>query len=436
MVEQRELSEGEARSLEGRTLYVPRMTYSGARAFVSAFRSVGVAAEVVPPADQRTLELGYKYGSGEECLPEIVTLGNFMKIIEQPNFHPIRTAFFMPLAGGPCRFGQYTPFLRKVLRQVGYEDVLVLSPTSADGYAGVGDVVGELMRTGFRALIGADVLRKALLRTRPYEITAGDADEAYAASLDDFCETVERRGRSTREKLTDMAAALQRGRRRFRDVPARYLPGKPFIGVVGEIYCRLNTFSNEELVVQLENKGAECWISDLTEWVFYVNHQKIIDLKFTERGWSLERLQTELRDRVQRRDEHAIVEPFRREFEGMEEPHSIAELMRYASPYLRPGGALGEMIMSVSKAVHFHHKGCDGIVDISPFTCMNGIVSESVYPRLSADHDDIPVRNFYFDGSFADKEADVEIFVELARNYQRRKKVPRRYPPGFDGHQG
>lgn len=426
-----ELTEKEKWTLKGRTLYVPRMTYSGAKAFCAAFRSVGFDAELVPPADHRTLELGYKFAGGEECLPEIVTLGNFMKIVEQPNFHPIKTAFFMPLSGGPCRFGQYTPLLRKVLRQIGYEDVMVLSPTSKDGYEGVGDVVGELMRSGFRALLGADFLRKMLLRYRPYELTPGDTEEVHEHSLNAFCDVVERRGRSTKEKLAEMRAGLEECRDRFRAVPARFEPGRPLVGIVGEIYCRLNTFSNEQLVRQLENKGAECWISDLVEWIFYVNHQKIIDLKFEERGLSLERLQTEIRDWVQRRDEHTLAGVFHEDFKGMEEPENISELMEYAAPYLRPGGALGEMIMSVGKAVYFQKKGCDGIIDISPFTCMNGIVSESVYPRVSSDHDDIPIRSFYFDGKMADREADVEIFVELARNYMRRKKIARKYPPEF-----
>ena len=427
-----ELGETDTRTLEGRTLYVPRMTFSGAKAFCAAFRSVGLEAELVPPADQRTFELGYKYSSGEECLPEIVTLGNFMKIVEQPNFHPIRTAFFMPLAGGPCRFGQYTPFLRKVLRSVGLDDVLVLSPSSKDGYSGIGDVADELMRTGFRALLGADLLRKMLLKIRPYETNAGDTDAVYNECLDEFCLVVENRGRKTKEKLAEMRESLIKCRDKFRRIPAKFEHGRPLIGIVGEIYCRLNTFSNEQLITQLEGKGAECWISDLTEWLFYVNHQKRIDLKFEERSWSLERLKTEIRDRIQRRDEHTLVSVFHDDFKGLEEPHTIAELMDYAAPYLRPGGALGEMIMSVGKAVHYYSKGCDGVVDISPFTCMNGIVSESVYPRISKEHEGFPIRNFFFDGKATDREADVEIFVELARTYQRRKKTSRIYSNSFN----
>ena len=64
---------------------------------------------------------------------------------------------------------------------------------------------------------------------------------------------------------------------------------------------------------------------------------------------------------------------------------------------------------------------------------MNGIVTEAVYPRVSKDHDDIPIRVFYFDGTQSDLDRDVGIFLELARTYQRRKAKTRRYPAYFGG---
>ena len=48
--------------------------------------------------------------------------------------------------------------------------------------------------------------------------------------------------------------------------------------------------------------------------------------------------------------------------------------------------------------VYLAKKGADGVIDISPFTCMNGIVCEAIYPKLSRDLGGIPIRNFYFDG--------------------------------------
>ena len=62
---------------------------------------------------------------------------------------------------------------------------------------------------------------------------------------------------------------------------------------------------------------------------------------------------------------------------------------------------------------------------------MNGIVSEAVYHAVSDDHDRMPIRNFYFDASSSNMERDLDIFMELARSYQQRKRMPRRYPACF-----
>jgi predicted nucleotide-binding protein (sugar kinase/HSP70/actin superfamily) len=89
------------------------------------------------------------------------------------------------------------------------------------------------------------------------------------------------------------------------------------------------------------------------------------------------------------------------------------------------------MTLSVGKAIYLYHQGADGIVDISPFTCMNGIVSEAVYPAVSAEHEDIPIRSLYFDKVGGHLDRDLEIFLDLARAYQQRKRIARRYPAYF-----
>ena len=89
---------------------------------------------------------------------------------------------------------------------------------------------------------------------------------------------------------------------------------------------------------------------------------------------------------------------------------------------------LGEMVLNVGKAVYLARKGADGIIDISPFTCMNGIVCEAIYPRLSRDLGGIPIRNFYFDGTQSDLDRDLGVYMELARSYQKNKKYQRAIP--------
>jgi len=393
------------------------MASGSARAFASAFRAIGLDAEPTPVSDHRTRELGARYTSGDECYPAKVTVGDFMKVLERPEVDRSKIALFMPTAQGPCRFGQYAPYLRQILDTNGFADVEILSPTSQNSYQGLGSLAGAFVRTGWRALLGADLLQKLLLIHRPYEEKRGDALEAYENSLADFCRTLEETGCEPGVQLRALHESMVRTRDRFRALKVPRKRDLPLIGVVGEIFCRLNTFSNENLVECLQQYGAEAWLSDIVEWIWYTNSERFRKLKLEGRIFTTEALGAWVAQKVQKRDEHVLMEVFDEEFRGREEP-DIHEILECARPYLPREGAFGEMVLSVGKVVYLARKGAAGIIDISPFTCMNGIVCEAIYPRVSRDMGGIPIRNFYFDGTQSDLDRDLGVYMELARSHQ------------------
>lgn len=397
------------------------MSSGGAESFAAAFRHFGVDARVVPEGDERTYELAGRYTSGDECLPARVTAGNFLKVIESPGFDPSRAAFFMPTAAGPCRFGQYAPFVRSVLDRAGYEEAVVLSPTSSDGYRALGELAAPLMKLGWMALVGSDALRKLLHRYRPHEIPAGAADRAHGRALEIFCSTLADPDIRPARMPGRLAGALEEARDIFRKVPADFSKDKMLIGVVGEIYCRLSEFSNEDLIRRLESFGARAWLSDISEWVCYTDEEQVRKLRMRGRALSREMLAVRMKKFIQRRYERKLLRPLEEELSDMREPADIGEILKRSEKYLPASGALGEMVLSVGKAVYLYENGADGIIDISPFTCMNGIVSEAVYPRVSRDHGGIPIRSFYFDGTRSDLENELAIFMELVSNYHNRR---------------
>lgn len=408
------------------------MASAGARLAAAAFRSVGIDARVTPDSSAETLELGGQYSSGEECLPHKVTLGDFLRICRAPGFDPGRTAFLMATAHGPCRFGQYAPYLRKTLDELGYGDVMVLSPTSRNGYNEIGEHAPALMRSAWWGIVLGDLVQKFLLKTRPYETCPGAADDAFEVSLDDFEQALSEPGVPAGRKLRELAQRVEQMRDRFRRVPALYTRDRPLIGLVGEIFCRLNTFSNEDLARRIEELGGECWISDIAEWVWYTNwyHET---RSIRERGrLTMDFVNLKIKTHMQHKDERALLAPLLDDLTGYEEPHDVREVLSLSEPYLPPEGSIGEMVLNVGKSIYLHGKGVDGVIDISPFTCMNGIICEAVYPAVSADHDDLPIRVCYFDGTNRDLSGDLEIFLGLARSYQRRKRIPRIYPACFD----
>jgi len=411
-------------NLEGRTVWLTHMPYGGSRMLAAAFCSVGLDCRVVPQEDSRTLELGGKYTSGDECYPQRIVLGDYMKILDDDHADPTKTAFLLPTANGPCRFGQYISLLRRILDERGYGDVPIASFTSANGYAGLGEKASALIRTAWRAVVVQDILLKLLLMIRPYEVTPGHTDQVYMECLDLMGEIIAEQNISNKERMTELKAGLKKVKEAFLAIPVKQ-EDRPLIGVVGEIFCRLNTFANNELIRHIEAQGGECWLTGIGEWVWYTNEEAFRRHREEKHRFRKEWLRTFITCRLMLKDEKALMHDFEEVFEHRPEPH-VTEVLKYAEPYLPQSGALGEMVLSTGGTLAYYHRGADGIVDISPFTCMNGIVTEAVYPRVSRDHDNIPIRVFYFDGTQSDLDRDVGIFLELAKTYKRRKKITTR----------
>jgi predicted nucleotide-binding protein (sugar kinase/HSP70/actin superfamily) len=417
--------------LIGRDLYIPRMSIDGASAMAAVFRSFGVNGQLVPESDEYSLDLAKQYTIGEECYPEIVTLGGFLKLINQIDFNPEKVAFMMPTAGGPCRFGQYAGLLKKILNNKGLDQVIVVAPSSENGYDKLIPEANNFVRMAWWGLVCADILRKLLLQTRPYEINSGDSDRTHAFCLDMLCKVLERTDMNSKVKFAALIEAMKKITYIFSQISANYSKEKLLIGIVGEIYCRLDDFSNAYTIKRIEKYGGEVWLASIAEWIFYVNFMQKTDLKIDGRRFSKSMLNVIIKNIIQTRDEHQLYMMAHERFIGYEEPENTRKILEPVRKYLPYTGALGEMVLNVGGAIYLHGKGADGIIDISPFTCMNGIVCEAIYPNVSKDHDNIPIKNFYFDGTGTDFDRDVEIFMELAANYKRRKKVNRTYPSYF-----
>ena len=122
--------------LEGRTLFLPHMPYGGTYLLAAAIRSIGFDCWPTTHSDARSMQLGGTVTSGEECYPQKITVGDFLRMID--DLGRDKVAFLMPEANGPCRFGQYRHLIRRTLDDLGYTDVPVITITSNDGYASIG----------------------------------------------------------------------------------------------------------------------------------------------------------------------------------------------------------------------------------------------------------------------------------------------------------
>jgi len=409
-----------------RTILVPNMS-GHAYVLAAAIQACGINAEVLPEPDEETLYWGRRYTTGKECFPAIVTTGDMVKRVMQPDFDRDHYAFFMGGSGGPCRFGQYNALQRLVLDELGYEDVPIYAPNQAgDFFKELGVVGRQLLRLAWLGIVAADLLEKCLFQARPYEVRPGAADQVYWACLDDLCETLRGRGGPRQ-----VVASLERARDHFQGLEVDRSEQKPIVGLVGEFYLRANQFSNQNVIRQLEGLGGEVWMSPLYEWFLYRNFRR--DMRARQRRQLRLRLKNKLMDVIMQRDEHRLAAVFDGFLRNCHEPPTDMALW-YAAPYLHRTFE-GEAVMTVGKAVDFAMRGLSGVVAVMPFTCMPGTISDALLKRLRRDFGDIPFLNMVYDGlEQATSQTRLEAFMHQAREYGRRRAEAGQVAEGAAGH--
>jgi predicted nucleotide-binding protein (sugar kinase/HSP70/actin superfamily) len=268
----------------------------------------------------------------------------------------------------------------------------------------------QFARLAWQGIVAVDLFMKKLLETRPYEKEKGKTDQVYQESLKRVCEAIQQRG--------DLEETLQKGLEDFNQIEVEKLGTKPLIGIVGEIFVRLNPFANEDVIRKIEQFGGEAWIAPLTEWILYVNTiAKRRSLK--NRSFS-NLLKVFLTDYYQRKDEHHLEKVFKGHLRNFGEPKTRS-IFRNAKPYI-DSSFEGETILSVGKTIDFAKRGASGIVNIMPFTCMPGTIVGTLLKRYQEENNNIPILNMAYDGQEQTNTLTrLEAFMYQAKEFQTRK---------------
>jgi predicted nucleotide-binding protein (sugar kinase/HSP70/actin superfamily) len=396
-----------------KTIYIPYMS-DHAFAVSAAFRAFGTKAEVLPASDDRSLELGRKHSSGRECFPFIITCGDILRQVATPGFDAAQSAFLMPAANGPCRFGQYHKMHRTILEQLGYHNVEMLSPNSKYSYNNM--MSAQFRNRAWRGILAIEALEKALRKLRPYELQPGSIDQAYQAGLRELENAIA-------DQTASISGALTRVKHSLAAVPTDRSVLKPVVGMVGEIFLRSHAFSNADIVRKIEALGGEVWVAPFTEWIFYTNYRfKEDSLVYRNFGGYLK---MSLQDRIQKAQEEFYAGKLDSLNLDLDEAPT-EELIAHSRPYIHKSFG-GEAILSVGKAIDYVRQGVAGIVNVMPFTCMYGTIVVAISKKLREDFGDVPWLNAAFDGQ---KDTNLgtrlEAFMHQAKAYQTRHRAKKK----------
>lgn len=387
-------------------IHIPYMS-DHAHGFAAALRAYGKDADVMLISTDQALAKGRRVTSSKECMPCLVTMGDILTTIESGSFDKGKDCIFMPTASGPCKFGQYAKLHSLLLKKLGYGEINFLSPTSRDGYGGLGSF--KLLHKIWQGIVAIDILLKLLYQTRPYEKYRGDTDTAYKISLRLLIEAIEN---------GNLKSALKKIRKTFEEIETDRSKQKVRIGVVGEVFIRLNKFSNQDVARQVEELGGECQISPFTEWIFWTNFTSL-ERCLEEKDYK-KYISSLLRSKVQYFEEHRLYNYFKGLLRDIHEP-SMQEVLEYATPYADFSFG-GEAILTIGKSIDYIKKGASGVMNLMPFTCMPGTVISGLAKKIRADYGWVPWLDIAYDAQEGvNIRTRLEAFVYQAQEYSKRK---------------
>ena len=384
-------------------LLIPQMA-PGAELLAAAMEAYGVRAVVLPESTEQSLLYSNKVTRGTECLPYRVTLGDFMRFYHENghgDFDLKAVEGFMASAFGPCRFGKYAVEQVRILKEIGF-DLSIRTTVSNNAYRDLG-LGPAFERLAWKGIVARDYMERLVWRTRPYEKSAGAAEElfnGYVARITDRIRQREPFGHI----LRDATAA-------FRSVIDPDMPRRPLVAINGEIFLRSNPFSNSNLVKECEKAGLEAIVSPIGEWIKYMSHRNIEDgirdrkPKKVAVGY--------IKKLLQNYDEHSVVVNFE-DLLDTREP-SIRDVLALSSEYLSPKCG-SEAVISIGTGIDWmENPEIAGIISVMPHGCMPGGIVAAMSEKFST-MSGKPWINLTYDGFMETTNLEkINNFAEIIR---------------------
>jgi predicted CoA-substrate-specific enzyme activase len=355
-----------------------RMVYSdmgpfNSQAISAATESLGIHSVALPAVDESCVQLGRRFASCKECLPYHGTLGGILQHAgERPKDE--LSLVFMPDATGPCRFGQYNVYLRRVIENLEVRNTAVVTLSPRDAYAGLG---GSFQERAWIAIATGAVMANVAGAAETLAVDPAEAHSAILRSWERILAAL-RRGvtwknfRSYRRLLEEVAHDLAGLKLKMP------LSEASRVMITGEIYVRLVRLTTQPIRDRLVRDGFVVVEEPATNWVRYIDHLQWAGLEpDREKLRGTAKYSHWLKMYAEGAYERSITRALAGS--GLVESHvdDIGELLRVASPHVDPLFG-GEAILTVGGALDQALERFAGVIVIGPFGCMPTRIASAI----------------------------------------------------------
>ncbi len=349
--------------IDGYTLLVPQMSPIHFQYFEPIFQEVGYNAVLLPAVTKESEEEGLRYVNNDACYPTIVTLGQIIYALKSGEYDLQKTAVFMSQTGGGCRASNYVALLRKALKDLGMEQVPVISFNMVGLEKNPGfKLTLTLLRQMLMAALYGDLMMKCLYRVRPYEKEKGTAEAVMNSWFDKIVSNSLNLNKA--EFIGNVHAIVKD----FDSIPIHEDMVKPKVGIVGEILVKYHPNANNNLVSIIEEEGGEAVVPSFVDFFEYTFLNKI---------YNYSNLSGTYKDMVINKAAIAFVEYYRKYVRAACEKskrftpdHHIEETAENAERFISVGNQCGEGWLLTGEMVDLIDDGVKNILCLQPFACL------------------------------------------------------------------
>ena len=359
------------------TILIPQMAPIHFDFIEPVLQSEGYKAKLLRECTPHTIETGLKYVNNDACYPSIITTGQMIEALESGEYDINKTALIMSQTGGGCRATNYIGFIRKALKDAGFEQVPVISF----------NVVGMEKNPGFKltlsliekllkSIIYADLLQKVLYKNRPYEKNKGETEKLFNEWMEKAIKL------AIKSSSKEFSKSIYNIVNDFEKIELDTSKEKPKVGIVGEILIKYHPFGNNYVAKLLEKEGAEVILPDFMGFIKFIASNKVISnqmLKNDNKKAFLFSTAVKLIELFEKDTKKAL----EKSKKGYLPPSNIWHLADNVKSVLSTGNQTGEGWFLTAEMLEYIENGIPNIVCVQPFACLpNHVVGKGVIKTI------------------------------------------------------
>ena len=359
------------------TILIPLMIPVHFELFESAVNACGYNAVLLRECTEHTVETGLKYVNNDACYPSILTTGQFVEALQSGKYDVDKTAIIMSQTGGGCRATNYIGFIRKALKDAGFEQVPVISFNLVGMEKNPGfKLTPKLIEKLLRAVMLGDLLQKMLHKNRAYEINKGETDELYNKWLEK-CKDIVAKGSWKQFKQSIYEIVDD-----FEKIKLDMSVEKPKVGIVGEVLIKYHPFGNNFVAQLLEKEGAEVVLPDFMGFIKFMATHKITFnrlLGTNKTSSKISKIAINLIDVLEKDLKKALYKSNKEYLM----PCDIWHLESQVKDILSIGNQTGEGWFLTAEMIEYIENDIPNIVCVQPFACLpNHVVGKGVIKTI------------------------------------------------------